>query len=88
MEMTDRESWAILSGLLLGVLILLALAGGLAGIWTFRRRLVAAARAVQSIHPATDPDPAIVMVHPDSGVTKAALTWVSPIGERLGSSRR
>ena len=38
--MTDRELWAILSGLVLGVLILLALAGSLAAVWTFRRRFV------------------------------------------------
>lgn len=86
--MTDRELGAILSGLVLGVLILLALAGSLAAIWTFRRRFVGADGAVQWIHPAAAPDPVNHHgEHPDSGVSQAALTWLSPIVDRVGSSR-
>jgi hypothetical protein len=80
--------WAILSGLGLGALILLALAGSLAAIWTFRRRFVGADGAVQRINPAAAPDPVNHHgEHPNSGVSQAALTWLSPIVDRVRSSR-
>jgi len=38
MELTERELWAVIHGLGLGTLFLLAFAGGLAGIWSLREK--------------------------------------------------
>jgi len=40
MELTERELYTVLHGLILGTLFLLAFAGGLAGLWSLRDRLV------------------------------------------------
>lgn len=40
MELTDRELYTVLHGLVLGTLFLLAFAGGLAGLWSLGERLV------------------------------------------------
>src|SRR5919108_4119314 len=40
MELTNRESWALIHGIVLGTLFLLAFGGGLAGLWSLRERLV------------------------------------------------
>ncbi len=40
MDMTDREIWAVLHGMIFGAAFLLAFAGGLASLWSFRRELV------------------------------------------------
>jgi hypothetical protein len=40
MDMTDREVWAVLHGMIFGAAFLLAFAGGLASLWSFRRELV------------------------------------------------
>lgn len=40
MELTSRESWAVIHGLVLGALFLLAFAGALAGLWSFRPGLI------------------------------------------------
>jgi hypothetical protein len=40
MHITDREFWTVIHGLVLGTLFLLAFAGGLAGLWSLRERLV------------------------------------------------
>jgi hypothetical protein len=40
MELTDREIYTVLHGLVLGTLFLLAFGGGLAGLWSLRERLV------------------------------------------------
>lgn len=40
MELTSREWWAVIHGLFLGTLFLLAFAGGLAGLWSFRPGLI------------------------------------------------
>lgn len=40
MDMTNREVWALFHGILFGGAFLLAFAGGLAGLWSFRRELV------------------------------------------------
>jgi hypothetical protein len=40
MQITERELWAIIHGLGLGTLFLLAFGGGLAGLWSFRSKLV------------------------------------------------
>jgi len=40
MNLTDRELWAVIHGLVLGTLFLLAFGGGLAGLWSLRSRLV------------------------------------------------
>ena len=36
MELTDREAWTVVHGLVLGTALLLAFAGGLAGLWSLR----------------------------------------------------
>jgi hypothetical protein len=40
MELTDRELFTVLHGLVLGTLFLLAFGGGLAGLWSLRSRLL------------------------------------------------
>lgn len=40
MSLSERELWAVLHGMLFGAAFLLAFAGGLAGLWSFRRELV------------------------------------------------
>jgi hypothetical protein len=40
MELTYRESWTLVHGLILGTLFLLAFAGGLAGLYSLRTELV------------------------------------------------
>jgi hypothetical protein len=40
MELSSRELWAVIHGLVLGTLFLLAFAGGFAGLWSLRERLV------------------------------------------------
>ena len=40
MELSFRETWTVLHGLLFGSAFLLAFAGGLAGLWSFRAGLV------------------------------------------------
>lgn len=40
MELTSREAWAVLHGLVLGVIFLLAFSGGLAGLWSYRPGLI------------------------------------------------
>jgi hypothetical protein len=40
MSFTDRELWAVIHGLVLGTLFLLAFGGGLAGLWSLKERLV------------------------------------------------
>lgn len=43
MELTARETWTVLHGLLFGSAFLLAFAGGLAGLWSLRGELVTVA---------------------------------------------
>jgi lipopolysaccharide export LptBFGC system permease protein LptF len=38
MELTDRETWALIHGMGLGALFLLAFGGGLAGLWSLREK--------------------------------------------------
>jgi len=40
MELTSRETWAVIHGLVLGALFLLAFGGALAGLWSFRLGLI------------------------------------------------
>jgi hypothetical protein len=40
MELTSRETWALIHGMGLGALFLLAFGGGLAGLWSLRERLL------------------------------------------------
>lgn len=40
MEMTSREAWTVIHGLVLGTVFLLAFAGGLAGLWSLQPALV------------------------------------------------
>jgi hypothetical protein len=40
MELTERETWAVIHGLILGTLFLLAFGGGLAGLWSLKERLL------------------------------------------------
>ncbi len=40
MHLTSRETWTLIHGLIIGSLFLLAFAGGLAGLWSFRPELV------------------------------------------------
>jgi lipopolysaccharide export LptBFGC system permease protein LptF len=40
MELTNRESWALIHGMVFGALFLLAFGGGLAGLWSLRERLL------------------------------------------------
>jgi len=42
MQLTERELWTVIHGLLLGTLFLLAFGGGLAGLWSLRVRLLTA----------------------------------------------
>src|SRR3990172_8302515 len=43
MELSSRETWTVIHGLVLGTLFLLAFAGGLAGLWSLRPGLVTTA---------------------------------------------
>ena len=43
MDLTNRETWTVLHGLILGSAFLLAFAGGLAGLWSLRPELVTVA---------------------------------------------
>lgn len=43
MSLTNRETWTLIHGLVIGSLFLLAFAGGLAGLWSFRPELVTTA---------------------------------------------
>ncbi len=43
MELSTRETWTVIHGLVLGTLFLLAFAGGLAGLWSLRPGLITAA---------------------------------------------
>jgi hypothetical protein len=38
MDLTNRETWALLHGMVLGALFLLAFGGGLAGLWSLREK--------------------------------------------------
>jgi hypothetical protein len=40
MEITTREAWTVVHGLVLGTVFLLAFAGGLAGLWSLRPALI------------------------------------------------
>ena len=40
MSLTDRELWAVIHGMVLGALFLVAFAGGLAGLWSLKPRLL------------------------------------------------
>ena len=40
MELSNRDGWAVVHGLVLGTIFLLAFAGGLAGMWSFAWKLV------------------------------------------------
>lgn len=40
MTLSDRELWTVIHGLILGTLFLVAFAGGFAGLWSLRGRLV------------------------------------------------
>ncbi len=42
MQLTDREFWAVIHGLVLGTLFLLAFGGGLAGLWSLSSRYLTA----------------------------------------------
>lgn len=42
MELTNREMWTVVHGLVLGTLFLLAFGGALAGLWSLRPSLVTA----------------------------------------------
>lgn len=43
MELTGRELWTVLHGLIFGTVFLLAFAGGLAGLWSLRAELITVA---------------------------------------------
>jgi hypothetical protein len=43
MELSSRETWTVIHGLILGTLFLLAFAGGLAGLWSLRAGLITTA---------------------------------------------
>lgn len=43
MELTEREFWAVIHGLILGTLFLLAFTGGLVGLWSLKERYVTVA---------------------------------------------
>jgi len=40
MQLTEREFWALMHGMVLGTIFLLAFGGGLAGLWSFRQKLL------------------------------------------------
>jgi hypothetical protein len=42
MELTDRESWALIHGMVFGALFLLAFGGGFAGLWSLREKFLTA----------------------------------------------
>ncbi len=42
MHLTNRETWTLIHGMILGAAFLLAFAGGLAGLWSLRAELVTA----------------------------------------------
>jgi len=42
MELTNRETWALVHGIVLGAVFLLAFGGGFAGLWSLKEKLVTA----------------------------------------------
>lgn len=50
MELTGRESWAIIHGMVLGAVFLLAFAGGLAGLWSLRPEYVTVTGMRERMH--------------------------------------
>ena len=42
MELTNRETWALIHGMVFGALFLLAFGGGLAGLWSLREKYLTA----------------------------------------------
>src|SRR5215218_4492443 len=49
MDFTNRETWTLIHGLVLGTLFLLAFAGGLAGLWSLRMEYVTEAGIVERL---------------------------------------
>ena len=49
MELSNRDGWAVVHGLVLGTIFLLAFAGGLAGLWSLRPALVTTVGAVERL---------------------------------------
>ena len=49
MELSSRETWTLIHGMVLGALFLLAFAGGLAGLWSLRTEYVTEAGIVDRV---------------------------------------
>lgn len=49
MSFTNRETWGLIHGMLLGAVFLLAFGGGIAGFWSLRPELVTAAGVVERV---------------------------------------
>jgi len=49
MELTNRETWTLIHGMILGSLFLLAFAGGLAGLYSLRSELVTEAGMLERV---------------------------------------
>ncbi|MBI1757834.1 MAG: hypothetical protein HYR62_01170 [Actinobacteria bacterium] len=49
MSLTDRETWGLIHGMVLGAAFLLAFGGGVAGFWSLKPELVTAAGVVERI---------------------------------------
>ncbi len=49
MSLSEREFWTVIHGLILGTLFLLAFAGGLASLWSFRPALVTPAGVTERL---------------------------------------
>jgi len=68
MELTNRETWTALHGMVLGSLFLLAFAGGLAGLWSLRAEWV----TINGLHER--------MLRLKAGVTGMAIVaWVTVV---------
>ncbi len=49
MELTNRETWTLIHGMILGSALLLAFAGGLAGLYSLRSELVTEAGMLERV---------------------------------------
>lgn len=73
MELTNRETFTLLHGIIIGTLFLLAFAGGLAGLWSLRTELVTSAGITERIRRLTIGTTGMALL---AWATVATGTWI------------
>ena len=73
MELTNRETWTLIHGMIIGSLFLLAFAGGLAGLWSLRSQLVTTAGITERIRRLTIGTTAMALL---AWATVLTGTWI------------